>query len=81
MEKIENKNIFLGNLSWILEAFKTVNKDINFDTAMKNDHNYISEIKFYECLIFNRDREDSVYVQIEVFLFKIIVFYFLYTLG
>jgi hypothetical protein len=69
MEKIENKNIFLGNLSWILEAFKTVNKDINFDTAMKNDHNYSSEIKFYECLIFNNDREDSVYVQIEVFLF------------
>jgi hypothetical protein len=68
MEKKENKNIYFGNLSWILEAFKIVNKDLNFDSAMKNEHNFTNEIKFYECLIFNSDREDSVYVQIEVFL-------------
>jgi hypothetical protein len=69
MESLDSNKIYSGNYSWILDAFKIVNKEIKFDTAL-NKENIKEEIKFYECIIFNSDKEDSVYVQIEDNLFE-----------
>ncbi len=53
-----------GNLFWIFETLKTVNKEINFDKPVKNSD--YEEIMIYECIVFNEDREDSLFLQVEV---------------
>lgn len=62
MEKANN--IYYGDTYWLLEAFKKVNKDFNFDTNLTPHADY-DEIMFYECIVFQDQQEDSLYVQVE----------------
>lgn len=48
---------------WIYEAFKVVNKDIDFDKPYTDKPSQCQdELLIYECLMFNDDREDSLFV-------------------
>ena len=62
MEKANN--IYYGDIYWLLEAFKKVNKDFNFDSNLTPHPNY-DEIMFYECIVIQEQQEDSLYVQVE----------------
>jgi hypothetical protein len=62
MEKANN--IYYGDIYWLLEAFKKVNKDFNFDSKLIPLTNY-DEIMFYECIVIQEQQEDSLYIQVE----------------
>jgi len=63
---MEVKNRINGNLYWIFEALKVVNKEINFDLPTLLKSNKKEEIMFYECLVFNKLKEDSLFLHINV---------------
>ena len=63
---MNNNKIYSGDYFWILEAFKIVNKEINFDAALKYDLQAKDEIMFYESIVFHDEKEDSLYLQIDV---------------
>ena len=64
---MEKKNkTFFGNYFWILEAIKLTDKEMNFDknidfTKLKN-----SDILFYDSLVINDDKEDSLFFHVSV---------------
>ena len=60
----EKKNpLYSGNAFWIYEAFKTVNQDFDFDKPYTDKPQYAkNELLIYECLMFNDDREDSLFI-------------------
>ncbi len=57
---------FYGNYFWILEALKITNKEINFDKPIDLTKLKHSDIIFYDCLIINDDKEDSVFFHVTV---------------
>lgn len=66
----QHKN-YNGNLFWIFEAVKIVNKDVNLDIPIDTDKfKQFEEIQFYDCIVFNEDREDSLFVQLEDSLYE-----------
>jgi hypothetical protein len=66
MENNKNANkIYNGNLDWVLEALKTVNKEVNFDFNFKDVSSKTNEILLYDSLVFSNDKEDSLFFQIE----------------
>lgn len=66
MENQPNK-MYNGNLFWVLEALKIVNKEINFDLPLNLNKSSTEEaIVFYDTIVFNEDKEDSLFVQINV---------------
>ncbi len=68
---MEAKNRISGNMFWILEAFKQVNQEIDFDQPLRNEICFNrDEILFYDCLVFNKDREDSLFVNINGTLYE-----------
>jgi len=64
MEK-ENKTYY-GNYFWIMEALKITNKEINFDKNFDLAKLKNSDILFYDCLVINDDKEDSVFFHVTV---------------
>lgn len=60
----EKKNLlYSGNTFWIYEAFKTVNQEFNFDKPYTDKPQIINnQLLIYECLMFNDDREDSLFI-------------------
>ena len=65
-DKIE---VFEGNLFWLLSVKKKVNKDsyftLNFhDSDIKEARK--KTVSMYESLVFNEDKEDSLFYQIGV---------------
>lgn len=70
---IENysNQIYYGNLLWVLEALKVVNKDTNFN-QLTMDHNLNDssmDLLIYDCIVFNEEKEDSLYFQRDVIFF------------
>jgi hypothetical protein len=58
-----------GNITWLLEAFKTVDKEFspNFSNIrLSPDSREGKEFQFYECIIFNDREEDALFVQVKV---------------
>ena len=53
----QNK-IYNGNFLWMLEALKVINFELNYDKPKLNIG--VDEILFYECIVFNENREDSL---------------------
>lgn len=64
MEITEKKNPeFEGNIYWLYECLKTESQDFPFDKAYTDKKYFIeNEYLIYECLMFNEDREDSLFV-------------------
>ena len=64
MEITEKKNPeFEGNIYWLYECLKTESQDFPFDKPYTDKKYYIdNEYLIYECLMFNEDREDSLFV-------------------
>ena len=59
-----NTKMFNGNIFWIFEALKIVNKEFDFDKPYEDRSEfYMNDILLYECIILNDDKEDSVFVQ------------------
>ena len=60
----EKKNLlYSGNTFWIYEAFKTVNQEFDFDKPYTDKPQIINnQLLIYECLMFNDDREDSLFI-------------------
>jgi hypothetical protein len=52
-----------GDLLMVLEALKIVNKEFNLEDDNEDKFN---KILLYDSLIFNKDREDSLYFQVNV---------------
>lgn len=68
----DKAEVFEGNLFWLLSVKKKVNKDSSFvlnfnDPTLKDTKSKI--IMMYESLVFNEDKEDSLYYQIGVKLY------------
>jgi hypothetical protein len=63
----DKTEIYEGNLFWLLSVKRKVNKDssftLNFQDAKSKETKRIS---FYESLVFNEDKEDSLFYQIGV---------------
>lgn len=64
MEK-QNKTYY-GNFFWVMEALKITNKEINFDKNIDLSKLVNSDIIFYDCLVINDDKEDSVFFHVTV---------------
>ena len=65
MESTYSQNkIYYGNFLWYLEAFKVSNKEINYDKPIRGSRK--DQILFYECVVFNEDKEDALYCESEV---------------
>ena len=64
MEITDKKNpLYEGNIFWLYECFKTESQDFPFDKPYTDKKYYIeNEYMIYECLMFNEDREDSLFV-------------------
>ena len=64
MEITEKKNPeFEGNIYWLYECLKVEAPDFPFDKPYKDQKYFIDkEYLIYECLMFNEDREDSLFV-------------------
>ena len=64
MEITEKKNPeFEGNIYWLYECLKTESQDFPFDKPYTDKKYFIeNEYLIYECLMFNEDREDSLFV-------------------
>ena len=64
MEITEKKNPeFEGNIYWLYECLKIESPDFPFDKAYTDKKSLIeNEYLIYECLMFNEDREDSLFV-------------------
>ena len=64
MEIIEKKNPeFEGNIYWLYECLKVEYPDFPFDKPYTDKKYFIeNEYLIYECLMFNEDREDSLFV-------------------
>ena len=64
MEITEKKNPeFEGNIYWLYECLKVEAPDFPFDKPYTDKKFFIeNEYFIYECLIFNEDREDSLFV-------------------
>ena len=64
MEITEKKNPeFKGNVYWLYECLKTESQDFPFDKPYTDKKYFIeNEYLIYECLMFNEDREDSLFV-------------------
>ena len=64
MEITEKKNPeFEGNIYWLYECLKIESPDFPFDKPYTDKKNFIeNEYLIYECLMFNEDREDSLFV-------------------
>jgi hypothetical protein len=61
---MENNNEYIkGDLLMVLEALKIVNKEFRID---EEDTDEKSKILLYDSLIFNKNREDSLYFQVKV---------------
>ena len=68
----EKKNpIFEGNIYWIYEAFKLNKQDFDFDKPYTDKQSLIKD-KFliYECLMFNEDRENSLFIMQDGILYE-----------
>lgn len=61
MEKAE---VYYGNIYWLLEGLKILKEDYDFDRKISSssDHNGNS-FHFYDCIIFNEEKEDSLLFQ------------------
>ena len=68
----EKKNpLFEGNIFWLYEALKNVDQDFSFDHPYTDKPEYYSKhFLFYECLMFNEDREDSLFLMQNGILFE-----------
>ena len=64
MEITEKKNPeFEGNIYWLYECLKVEAPDFPFDKPYTDKKFFIeNEYFIYECLMFNEDREDSLFV-------------------
>jgi hypothetical protein len=64
MEITEKKNPeFEGNIYWLYECLKEENPDFPFDKPYTDKKYFIeNEYFIYECLMFNEEREDSLFV-------------------
>ena len=64
MEITEKKNTeFEGNIYWLYECLKNEAPDFPFDKPYSDKKFFIeNEYFIYECLMFNEDREDSLFV-------------------
>jgi hypothetical protein len=68
----EKKNpIFEGNIYWIYEAFKVNRQDFDFDKPYTDKIQYTKDkFSIYECLMFNDDRENSLFVMQDGILYE-----------
>lgn len=68
----EKKNLlYSGNIFWIYEAFKTVNQEFDFDKPYTDKPKIINnQLLIYECLMFNDDREDSLFIMQDEVLYE-----------
>jgi hypothetical protein len=61
MENYTNK-LYNGNLYWVFEALKVVNKEIDFDKTFNETDSFSNnEILIFDCIVFNEDKEDSLF--------------------
>ena len=68
----EKKNLlYQGNMFWIYEAFKKESLYFDFDKPYTDKHIHIqNNLLIYECLMFNEDREDSLFVMQDGILYE-----------
>lgn len=72
MDIVQSKNpIFEGETSWLYECLKNEAKEFPFDKPYcDSPSDCENEFLIYECLMFNRDREDSLFVMQNLSLFE-----------
>ena len=64
---MEKKNkTYNGNYFWILEAIKHTDKEMNFDKNIDSSKLRNSDIIFYDSLVINEDKEDSLFFHVSV---------------
>lgn len=54
-----------GNIYWLYEAFKVENQELDFNKPYTDNLQNAKELLLYECLMFNDDREDSIFIMQE----------------
>ena len=72
---MENKNkTYHGNYFWILEALKVTSKEICFEKNFDCSKLSKNDIIFYDSLVINEEKEDSLFFHITVnYFLKILI--------
>ena len=63
---VDKSEIYYGNIFWLLEGMKIINNEFSVNFNKLNSR--IESFQFYDCIIFNKEKEHSLYFSLNAVL-------------